>query len=516
MEMNTRIQVEHGCTELAYTMRFRNPEKPKDFFDVDRLIEAMVLLKLHGPRLPKPQRRLRAISGAEVRVNAVNAALQPHAGGVIRGWSKPLDFEHRDDQGIGTRNPDTGTFPYYNLAGAYDSNIALVLCDGTNRRDNLERLSEILRRMELRGDDLETSVPLHYGLVNWTLGVEPMMKPNTRFMGPYLAAVGALEIVARDIDLTLAAATLLGQMPNASARKALAAQETLLLRPLGRLFRDAHALAGFLGRFDGRLWKRTKSKKGVELIENPIVLLRELYHYLDMETVANKPAAEMIWAHDDELLQEAFDFYASAADATGEDDWQKLTARLGGPIDADIAGKDDALWAACQASHRGFQVGTALLEMIPRVGIQSGFLDIEINDELEPIFPDRFNDEEEAAKLARALAPPPKASANEIVTPTGGSFYAREAPHLPELVSEGDHFEEGQPLFIIEVMKMFNKVLAPFPGTITKSLMTGADGAVVKAGQRIFEIEPDETVVDESEADIIARRKTVTKEVLGA
>ena len=33
------------------------------------------LLAKHGPRLPKPDRILRAVSGAEVRVNAVNAAL---------------------------------------------------------------------------------------------------------------------------------------------------------------------------------------------------------------------------------------------------------------------------------------------------------------------------------------------------------------------------------------------------------------------------------------------------------
>jgi acetyl/propionyl-CoA carboxylase alpha subunit len=513
MEMNTRIQVEHGCSELAYTLRFRNPEKPTDFFDIERLIEAMVLLKLHGPRLPKPERRLRAISGAEVRINAVNAALQPHAGGVIRGWSRPLDFEHRDDQGIGTRNPDTGSFPYYNLAGAYDSNIALVLCDGTSRRDNLERLSEILRRMELRGDDLETSVPLHYGLVNWTLGVEPMMKPNTRFMGPYLGAVGALEILARDIDLEQAAASVLGGLSNPSAKKAIQAQETLLLRPLGRLFNDAHALAGFLGRFDGRLWKR--SKKGVEFVENPIVLLRELYHYLDMETVAKKPASEMIWAHDEEVLQGALAFYDEVAERTGESDWRKLSARLEGPIDAKIAGDDAALWAACQASHRGFQVGVALLAMIPRLGVKAEFLDIEINDALEPVFPTRFADEEEASRLARALAPPPKASANEIVTPSGGSFYCREAPHLAPLVNEGDHFEAGQPLFIIEVMKMFNKVLAPFAGTITKNLMADSDGAVVKAGQPIFEIEPDEVFIEESEADIAARRKKLTTEILG-
>ncbi len=36
---------------------------------------------------------------------------------------------------------------------------------------------------------------------------------------------------------------------------------------------------------------------------------------------------------------------------------------------------------------------------------------------------------------------------------------------------------------------MFNKVLAPFSGTITKNLMPDADGTVVAAGQRIFEIE---------------------------
>jgi biotin carboxyl carrier protein len=174
------------------------------------------------------------------------------------------------------------------------------------------------------------------------------------------------------------------------------------------------------------------------------------------------------------------------------------------------------LWEACQASHRGFQIGAELLLIIPRIGMQSEFLDIEIDDALQPIFPEKFLHEESAAELRRTLAPPPKASANEIVTPSGGSFYAREAPHLPLLISEGEHFEEGQPLFIIEVMKMFNKILAPFAGTLIKSLMTDADGSVVQAGQVMFEIEPDETLIEESEAEILARRQRVTLAALGA
>jgi acetyl/propionyl-CoA carboxylase alpha subunit len=513
MEMNTRIQVEHGCSELAYKMRFTNPDDPTEYFEVEQLIETMVLLAVHGPRVPKPKRITRAVSGAEVRINAVNAALQPHAGGVIRGWSKPLDFEHRDDQGIGTRNPDTGSFPYYNLAGAYDSNIALVLCDGQSRRDNLERLSEILRRMELRGDDLETSVPLHYGLVNWTLGTEPMMKPNTRFMGPYLAAVGALEILARDVDLDQAAITLLGRQPSKSAKQALAAQETLLKRPIGRLISDAHALAGFLGKFDGRLWRQEGHE--IEFIQNPIVFLRELYHYLNMETFPGKPASEMIWEHDDGVLEDASRFYERVSEACDTADWHEICARLeGDPVEA-LVGKDKQLWAECQAAHRGYQVGAPLLLIIPRLGALSQFLDITINDGLEPVFPEVFLDEDHAEGLRRTLAPPPTASADEIVTPMGGSFFAREAPHMPIMIDEGDHFEAGQPLFIIEVMKMFNKVLAPFSGTVTKNLMRDVDGAIVKAGQMIFGIEPDETLIVESDSDIAARRKKTTLDVLG-
>jgi acetyl/propionyl-CoA carboxylase alpha subunit len=514
MEMNTRIQVEHGVTELVYRLKFANPNDLGEFFYVDRLIEAMVLVELHGTRLPRPERVLRNISSAEIRVNATNAALQPHAGGLIRSWSRPLDFEVRDDQGIGTRNPDTGSFVYYNLAGAYDSNIALILTDGTSRADNLKRVSEILRQISVRGKDLQTNLPVQYGLANWILGVEPMMKPDTGFLTSWLAAVGALQQVARDVDLALAAQEMLRAIDGPAAR-VFAAKETLLLRPMARLLADPHALAGFLGLYEGRLWQVEGER--VSFCDNPVVFLRELYHYLDMDYTDTKPPSEMIWADDWGQLRTGLEFYDEIRQRAGISTWSEVEALLDGAPSSAVVGSDAELWQRCQDAHRGFQLGLELLLVIPRLALRAGFQEITVDKALEPVFPERFQDVGESStvpKLIRLLAPPPKASSNEIVAPSGGAFYCREAPHLPPLIEEGDHFDEGQPLFVIEVMKMFNKVLAPFSGRVVENLMKDADGSIIKAGQRIFRIKPDEVAEEESEDVISARRRGLTLSLL--
>jgi acetyl/propionyl-CoA carboxylase alpha subunit len=511
MEMNTRIQVEHGVTELVYALRFTNPDDPAESFEVERLIEAMLLLAKHGPRLPRPERVPRSLSGLEVRINATNAALQPHAGGVIKTWSPPGPGEIRFDQGIGVRNPDTGAFVWYNLAGAYDSNVALLLTDGASRRESFARMAEILRRTELRGDDLQTNLEVHYGLIQWFLGRGSMAEPNTRFMQSYLAAVGSLQQVVHDVDVELAFAEQARRTP-AEARRVLEAKETLLERPLRRLLASPHRLAGFLGRYDGELWR--SSGGGAAFVANPVHVLERLYHFLDLEERPEKPPSEKVWDHDQEILRAALDFYAEVEARTGAREPGALDALFAGPRSAALVGPDDALWERCQAAHRGHQLGLDLLLVIPRIGLRSGFLSVGVNEELEPVFPEKFTEPGSVAALLRALAPPPPAAADEIVTPMGGTFYAREAPHLPPLVEEGDHFEAGQPLFVIEVMKMFNKVLAPFSGTVLRNLMKEQDGKVVKKGQVIFRVEPDERLAHEPPEAVAARRRDATLALL--
>jgi len=133
-------------------------------------------------------------------------------------------------------------------------------------------------------------------------------------------------------------------------------------------------------------------------------------------------------------------------------------------------------------------------------------LDIEI--------PEYLMDPELQLKMKKVLVPPPATKADEIVAVTGGMYYAQEGPGLPKFVQEGQHFNAGDPIYIIEVMKMFNKVLAPFSGTIDKILMEGGDGTVVAKGQPLFKVTPDEKFVEVDPREVKRQRQEQTLEMM--
>jgi biotin carboxyl carrier protein len=112
--------------------------------------------------------------------------------------------------------------------------------------------------------------------------------------------------------------------------------------------------------------------------------------------------------------------------------------------------------------------------------------------------------------MAKVLVPPPKAKSDEIIAVSGGMFYGRESPEAALYVEKGDHFDAGDPLYIVEVMKMFNKVYAPFAGTIDEVLIDG-DGVIISKGQPLFKITPDEKIVIESPEERAARRRAATE-----
>ncbi|PLX78754.1 MAG: biotin carboxylase, partial [Desulfuromonas sp.] len=520
MEVNTRIQVEHRVTELVYKLKFTNPKDKNDYFIVESLVEAMALLAMHKERLPRPERLPRFGAGAEARLNATDCSLSPSAGGYIRYWSETIEGEIRDDQGICIRNPDTGLFMRYHLAGAYDSNIALLLTKGEDRLDSYKHLAKVLSSTTLRGSNLATNLEFHYGLVNWFLGQNVMAKPTTRFVVPYLTLVGKLKEESNKLDVVVAFletkkhfAKKYGDDPEIknAVSETLDRKGTLLTRPMEKLLADPHLLAGWLS-----INRKSFDHKDGKLVwlRNPLVILEETYQYLNMTWRQDAPAAEVIWTHDRDLLNSALDFYAELRErfGLGKDDFVKLNEILA--KESPQGGFDAAAWAEVQSAHFGFEVGNELLGMLFMVAEKTDFFAFRVEDDLEVTIPDYLNDADLQSAMKKVLVPPPSTKADEIVTPGGGMYYAQEAPGMPSFVREGEHFEKGQPLFILEVMKMFNKIPAPFAGTVDKILIDGTDGVIVQKGQPIFKVTPDEKFVEVDPKQIEKQKRETTSSYL--
>jgi acetyl/propionyl-CoA carboxylase alpha subunit len=520
MEVNTRIQVEHRVTELCYSLKFANPDDNDDFFIVESLVEAMALLARHKRRLPRPERIVRFNAAVEARLNATDDSLSPHAGGMIRYWSKPIEGEIRDDQGISMVNPDTRVFMKYRVAGAYDSNIALLLTKGQDRLESFKQLSRVIRSTTLRGSSLATNLAFHYGLVNWFLGSNVNAKPTTRFVVPYLTLVGTLKQEADRLDPVSAffqmkkryaermsqalrdQPEILG--PELEKLSALLDRKTTLItRPMELLLADPHLLSGWLS-INTKNYRIQNDK--VIWLRNPLGVLNETYEYLHMSYRPHKPAAEIIWSHDARLLEESIRFYVTLREKFGlvREEYFKLNEILNN--EQPQGEFDSETWYQIRSAHFGYEAGLELLGMLFLIGKTTRFWDLRVEENLEITIPDYLTDPELQARMKKILAPPPSTRADEIVAVTGGMYYGQEAPGMPHFVQEGMHFEKGQPLYTIEVMKMFNKINAPFSGTIDRILIKSGDGTIVHKGQPLFKVTPDEKSVD-LDPEMIAREK---------
>lgn len=86
------------------------------------------------------------------------------------------------------------------------------------------------------------------------------------------------------------------------------------------------------------------------------------------------------------------------------------------------------------------------------------------------------------------LDPPPAMDDCLIKAPSGGVYYAQPAPTQPAFVAVDQLVRQGQTIGIIEVMKMFNPVLAPQDLIVREILLE--NGASVKKGTPLLSFEP--------------------------
>ena len=75
--------------------------------------------------------------------------------------------------------------------------MALVVSNGDSRLADFQSLADILRRMEIRGANVQLNKDFHYGLLFWLMGNDAMCKPNTRFVVSYLALRRVFSALAK-------------------------------------------------------------------------------------------------------------------------------------------------------------------------------------------------------------------------------------------------------------------------------------------------------------------------------
>jgi len=93
------------------------------------------------------------------------------------------------------------------------------------------------------------------------------------------------------------------------------------------------------------------------------------------------------------------------------------------------------------------------------------------------------------AAVPEVAADPARARWKELRSPIVGTYYRAPAPTSPNFVNVGDHVSKGQPLCIIEAMKVMNEIEAELGGTIREILVE--NGSPVEAEAVLFLIDPD-------------------------
>lgn len=92
-----------------------------------------------------------------------------------------------------------------------------------------------------------------------------------------------------------------------------------------------------------------------------------------------------------------------------------------------------------------------------------------------------------AAPSAAPEAAPAEASGHAVKSPMVGTFYRSSSPGAQPFVEVGTVVKQGDPVCIIEAMKILNEIEADQSGTITRIL--AENGQAVEYGQPLFVIE---------------------------
>ena len=106
------------------------------------------------------------------------------------------------------------------------------------------------------------------------------------------------------------------------------------------------------------------------------------------------------------------------------------------------------------------------------------------------VTPKQTTDRSDILEISETATEAPDATPGvEVLSPMPGTFYRAPSPDDPPFVKEGDSVKKGDPLCIIEAMKIMNEIEAEDNGVIKKIFIESEQS--VEFNQPLFIIEPN-------------------------
>lgn len=471
LEVNPRIQVEHGVTEGIARVR----GQALSLVEWQQRVAA-------GETLPFQQKDITFTGDAiEIRLNAWHEDLSPVLGGVVQSLRltpSPAEKPHlRVEAGGLVQRYQPWVVP------SYDANFALLIVHGRHRHETLTRMIATLdQALHLEGNAaLQTNLQPLIGLLTLmrALPAETAFRTDTSLLWMALTACVVSQNQAVCAQLPAFPRRLAAHDPAQFARLLRATCEAGMAHP-------SRLLTAYLKRLTA------PNARPMAALEVLWFLAQELSVPCHAEEAqqgaALQQAAEALWhavggvrARFLALLQ------GDTTHPSQQAEYAALCAQLVATTPELTRPEAEALlqellgWLRVEVPAL-----TTLLQTLERTQLHT-FLTA--NDDLSLSRPAYLEDTTTVAHLQRLLSStlrPALLRHGALLSPMEATIYHQPEPGAPPFVAVGAEVHVGQTLALLEAMKMFSELPSPVDGVLVAILVDSGQG--VKTGTPLFEI----------------------------
>jgi acetyl/propionyl-CoA carboxylase alpha subunit len=476
LEVNPRIQVEHGVTESIARVH----GQPISLVEWQQRIAA-------GEKLDCRQSDITFVGDAiEVRINAWHEDLSPVLGGVVHALRLDIPTACAADVRLDACGLLQRQTPW--VVPSYDANFALLIVSGANRHATLDRLLAVLdTALHIDGNaELHTNLQPVLGILTLmrVLPSETAFRTDTSLLW--------MALVARIAAQKQAILSLLPSFPRRPGMHDVGRFARLLHDTLqAGLAQPSRLLTYYLNRLTQH---ESRPLAAIEVLWQLAAELHvPLYDEEQQQDVALRQAIDAVWTALSGSTTRFINFsHTALADAEQHSEYQTILERI-------IAGPP--MVSATEAAELLQYLLGWLQAAVPALSVLITALEstqihtlLTVHDDLSLTPPPYLKDETVVTQLHHLLSSslrPARLHQGELLSPMEATIYHQPEPGAPPFVEIGEEIKVGQTLALLEAMKMFTELPSPVDGVLVAILVETGQG--VKTGTPLFRIATQDT-----------------------